>query len=212
MNKKNTSILLSLLLLTACGGGISDNNNATLPVIDLTSGNFECVSLNTTKGPIVLALDKIKAPKTVANYLIYVQDAFYNGTLFHRVIKNFMIQGGGYDQAFNKKTTNNTIPNEANNGLLNVRGSIAAARKNDPQSATSQFFINTVNNSHLNFKNKTAFGWGFAVFGQVVTGMNVVDAISQVPTGAKAPLEKDVPFNNIVMQTVTVISCNDVKK
>ncbi len=214
MNRKNTSVLLSLLLLSACGGGrgVSDNTNATLPVIDLTSGNFECVSLKTTKGTIVLALDKIKAPKTVENYLIYVLAGFYDGTLFHRVINGFMIQGGGFDAALNKKTTNDTIPNEANNGLSNVRGSIAAARTGEPQSATSQFFINTVNNPFLNHTAKTTRGWGYAVFGQVVTGMNIVDTISQVPTSAKAPFEKDVPINNIVMQSVTVISCNDVKK
>ncbi|MCB1838259.1 MAG: peptidylprolyl isomerase, partial [Alcanivoracaceae bacterium] len=141
------------------------------------------VTLDTSKGEIVLELYPDKAPATVANFLTYVQDGFYNGTVFHRIIPNFMIQGGGFDQQYQKKDTRDAIQNEADNGLGNDRGTIAMARTGDPHSATAQFFINTVDNTPLNFTGKNPRGWGYAVFGKVIKGMDVVDAISATPTG-----------------------------
>ncbi len=170
----------------------------------------ECISMVTSEGTIELALDKINAPNTVNNFVSYTNASFYDGTIFHRVIDGFMIQGGGFDGTFIQKTTNDPIANEANNGLLNVRGTIAMARtRDDPHSATSQFFINTVDNAFLDFE-EAVDGWGYAVFGQVVNGMDVVDRISKVSTGATGPFASDVPLKNIVIQTVEVISCDSV--
>jgi len=209
MHKNNLPIFIILFVIAGCG---SSDNNDPISTLDLTSGNYECVSLKTNKGTILFGLDKINAPESVNNYLNYINTSFYDGTIFHRVIDGFMVQGGGFDEGFNKKGTNAPIVNEADNSLLNIRGSIAAARTSDPHSATSQFFINTVDNNFLDFKEKTMNGWGYAVFGQVVSGMDIVDSISKVETGPSGPFSKDVPQENIVIQIAEVISCNDVKQ
>ncbi len=162
------------------------------------------VRLQTTEGTIVLALDAAKAPKTVENFLAYVTSGHYNGTIFHRVIKNFMIQGGGYNATYEQAPTRAPIPNEADNGLHNDRGTIAMARTSDPGSATAQFFINVVDNDFLDFKSKTPQGWGYAVFGKVVEGMEVVDQIRSVPTGRGGPFQSDVPATPVVIVKATV--------
>jgi peptidyl-prolyl cis-trans isomerase B (cyclophilin B) len=138
------------------------------------------VTLETSKGTIVLELYPDKAPKTVANFLDYVKSGHYAGTVFHRVIPGFMVQGGGFTADGQQKPTKASVQNEADNGLKNDRGTIAMARTPDPNSASSQFFINTVDNAFLNFKSKTSEGWGYCVFGKVTSGMDVVDAISKV--------------------------------
>jgi len=163
------------------------------------------VAMETSLGNIVLELDQEKAPKTVENFLHYAEDGFYNGTIFHRVIGSFMIQGGGFSADFQQKKTQAPIPNEANNGLKNIRGSIAMARTSDPQSATAQFFINAKDNGFLDYKESTPQGWGYCVFGKVVEGMDVVDKIRQVPTGSGGPFPKDVPQTPVVINKVTVI-------
>jgi peptidyl-prolyl cis-trans isomerase B (cyclophilin B) len=143
------------------------------------------VRLETSLGNIVVELNPTAAPKTVENFISYVKAGFYNGTIFHRVIKGFMIQGGGFTEDLQQKPTQPAIQNEADNGLKNLRGTIAMARTPDPNSATAQFFINTVDNAFLNFTAKTPRGWGYCVFGKVVEGMDVVDAIEKQPTTTK---------------------------
>jgi cyclophilin family peptidyl-prolyl cis-trans isomerase len=150
------------------------------------------VILDTTKGQITIELYPDKAPETVKNFLAYVDAGFYNGTIFHRVIPKFMIQGGGFTSDMQQKPTRPPIKIESDNGLMNQRGTIAMARTQDPNSATAQFFINSVDNTFLNFTAKTLKGWGYAVFGKVVQGMEVVDEISKVKTGAH-----DVPLDTV---------------
>jgi len=164
------------------------------------------LSMKTNFGEIILELDRDKAPKSVDNFIRYAEDGLYNGTIFHRVIKNFMIQGGGYSADYIKKTTYSPIKNEADNGLKNDRGTIAMARTSDPNSATSQFFINVVDNDFLNFTSPTIQGWGYAVFGKVVKGMDVVDKIRDIPTGRGGPFPRDVPTKTALIESVTVIS------
>ncbi len=166
---------------------------------ETAKGNPQVV-LETTKGKIVLELYPDKAPVTVKNFLAYVDAKFYDGTIFHRVIPNFMIQGGGFTADMNQKPTTDPIQNEADNGLKNRRGTIAMARTNIPDSATSQFFINSVNNDFLNFKSKSAQGWGYAVFGKVAEGLDVVDAISAVKTGTSGRF-RDVPAEPVVIKS-----------
>ena len=158
------------------------------------------VRLSTTFGDIVLELDREKAPKSVENFLSYVQEGYYDGTIFHRVIDGFMAQGGGFTQDFQKKPTHAPIANEADNGLKNLNGSIAMARTNDPQSATAQFFINVADNGFLDYQSPTPRGWGYAVFGKVVEGMDVVDKIRRTPTGSGGPFRSDVPRTTIVIE------------
>ena len=162
------------------------------------------VKLSTTHGDIVIALNADKAPETVKNFIQYVESGFYDGTIFHRVIENFMIQGGGFDESFKQKKTQAPIQNEADNGLSNKRGSIAMARTGDPHSATAQFFINTKDNDFLNYRGKTMQDWGYAVFGEVIEGMDVVDAIRQVSTTMRGP-HQDVPAENVVIEKASVI-------
>jgi peptidyl-prolyl cis-trans isomerase B (cyclophilin B) len=162
------------------------------------------IQLDTDFGPIVLELNPQAAPQTVANFIRYVESGFYDGTIFHRVIKGFMIQGGGLTPAMQKKPTQNPIPNEASNGLKNKCGTIAMARTGNPHSATSQFFINTVDNPFLDHKSKTGQGWGYCVFGRVVQGMAVVVKIEGVPTGFKAGF-KNVPLSPITIERAFVI-------
>ena len=162
------------------------------------------VALNTNKGRIVLELNAEKAPKTVANFVDYVTSGHYNGTIFHRVIDGFMIQGGGFDAKMQQKSTKAPIQNEADNGLRNDIGSIAMARTNDPHSASAQFFINVGNNSFLNHTAKNPQGWGYAVFGKV-EGMDVVNDIKGVATG-NAGYHQDVPRTPVIIETAEVIA------
>jgi len=161
------------------------------------------VKLNTNHGTIVLELDADKAPKTVANFLQYAKDGFYDGTIFHRVINGFMIQGGGMQPGMVEKQTRDSIQNEADNGLTNARGTIAMARTPDPHSASAQFFINVADNDFLNFRAQTQDGWGYCVFGKVIEGMDVVDKIKGVQTGNKG-YHQDVPVEDVVIESVEV--------
>ena len=163
------------------------------------------VELDTSKGKIVIELFPEKAPETVKNFLNYVDAKYYDGTIFHRVIPNFMIQGGGFTADMKKKSAGAPIENEADNGLKNERGTIAMARTPDPHSATAQFFINSVNNDFLNYKSKTNQGWGYAVFGKVIEGMEVVDAISAVKTGTHGRY-RDVPT-----EAVQIVSARELE-
>jgi peptidyl-prolyl cis-trans isomerase B (cyclophilin B) len=162
------------------------------------------VLLKTNKGDITLTLDAVKAPKTVANFLQYVKSGHYDGTIFHRVIDNFMIQGGGMTAGLKEKSSGAQIENEANNGLKNERGTVAMARTSDPHSATAQFFINVNDNDFLNHTAPNAQGWGYAVFGKVTGGLEVVDAIRKVKTGT-AGFHQDVPAEDVVIDKATVL-------
>ena len=158
------------------------------------------VQLDTNMGAIVLELDADKAPKTVENFLKYVDDDYYTNTIFHRVIVDFMIQGGGYTPQLQKKTTRPPVINEASNGLKNIRGTIAMARTYDPHSATSQFFINVADNSkNLDYKSQAPGKQGYCVFCKVIKGMDVVDKIRQLPTVGAGPFRKDVPRQSVVI-------------
>ncbi len=167
------------------------------------------VLLETSAGPITLELYPAKAPKTVANFLQYVESGFYNGTIFHRVIDDFMIQGGGFATDYTQKETRAPITNEADNGLRNNIGTIAMARTSDPHSATAQFFINVKNNSFLDFREKRPRAWGYAVFGRVIKGMDIVAKIKITPTGAAGPFGQDVPKTHITINSATIISTPD---
>ncbi len=160
--------------------------------------------MKTNLGEVVLELDYAKAPKTCANFESYVQKGHYNGTVFHRVIANFMIQGGGMDSLMTEKTTDKPVENEASNGLKNLRGTIAMARTNAVHSATSQFFINVVDNDFLNHRSPDPQGFGYCVFGHVVKGLEVVDAIKAVPTGSKG-MYRDVPQSPVVIESITLL-------
>ncbi len=181
------AILLSLLLF-----GFATSAALADPV---------SVSMKTNKGDIILELYPDKAPATVANFLRYVDEGFYDGTLFHRVISGFMIQGGGYTPELERKQTHAPVPNEADNGLRNERGTIAMARTSDPNSATAQFFINLVDNDFLDFRDKSFRGWGYAVFGKVTSGMDVVDKIADVHTTTKHGM-RNVPERDVVIESV----------
>lgn len=161
------------------------------------------LELQTSMGKIVVELEAQKAPKSTANFLQYAKDGFYTGTIFHRVIPGFMIQGGGFDQKMTQKPPRAPIENEARNGLRNQRGTLAMARTMDPHSATAQFFINHRDNPPLDYPSRD--GWGYAVFGKVIEGMDVVDQIAKVPTG-NAGMHSDVPRTPIVIENVKIIS------
>lgn len=163
------------------------------------------VVLITSKGEIRLELDAAKAPNSVENFLAYVNAGHFDGTQFHRVIAGFMIQGGGFDAAFTRLDTREPIKNEADNGLKNSRYTIAMARTSDPHSATAQFFINVADNAFLDHTAKDARGWGYAVFGRVVAGQDVVDAIAAVATGARGPFGRDVPQEPILIESARVV-------
>ncbi|MBV8125185.1 MAG: peptidyl-prolyl cis-trans isomerase [Paucibacter sp.] len=162
------------------------------------------VELTTNHGVIRIELDPEKAPVTVENFLSYVRKGHYDGTVFHRVIKGFMIQGGGFEPGLKQKPTDATIQNEANNGLKNEHYTLAMARTNAPHSASAQFFINTTNNDFLNFKSESPSGWGYAVFGKVVAGTEVVDAIEKVKTG-RSGFHDDVPREDVVIERAVEI-------
>ena len=161
------------------------------------------VTLKTNHGDITLELFADKAPKTVENFLSYVKDGFYDGTIFHRVIDGFMIQGGGMTPDLEQKTTKDPIENEANNGVANTAGTIAMARTNDPHSATAQFFINVKDNDFLNFSSESMNGWGYCVFGKVTAGMDVVEKIKNVKTGNYG-YHQDVPVEAVVIENAVV--------
>ena len=162
------------------------------------------VELKTSMGSIKLQLNEEKAPKTVANFLSYVNDGHFNGTIFHRVIDGFMIQGGGFDTAMNQKDTKDPIENEANNGLKNSAYTVAMARTSDPHSATAQFFINVANNDFLDHTAPTGRGWGYAVFGEVVEGKDIVDKIRSVKTATKG-FHENVPVEAVVIESASVV-------
>lgn len=161
------------------------------------------IVLNTNMGEIVIELDEDKAPNTAANFRQYVEAGFYDGTLFHRVIEGFMIQGGGFEAGMKQKSPGEPIDNEADNGLRNEIGTIAMARTNDPHSATAQFFINVGDNAFLNHRDKSAQGWGYAVFGKVVEGMEVVNKIQTVDTSSQAG-HQDVPVDDVVIESAEI--------
>ena len=160
------------------------------------------VEVATNFGTFVIQLDPAKAPKSVENFLAYVDSKHYDGTIFHRVIPTFMIQGGGYDQQLEKKPTRAPITNEADNGLKNKRGTVAMARTSDPHSATAQWFVNVVDNAFLDHTAKEGPGWGYAVFGKVTEGMDVVDKIKAVKTGPSGPFSKDAPEDLVIIKHV----------
>ncbi|AIZ32640.1 peptidylprolyl isomerase [Pseudomonas sp. K1(2024)] len=162
------------------------------------------VKLTTNHGDIVLQLNAEKAPKTTENFVQYVKDGHYDGTVFHRVINNFMIQGGGFDTAMKQKSTRASIQNEADNGLKNTKYSIAMARTMEPHSASAQFFINVSDNDFLNHSGKNVQGWGYAVFGEVIEGREVVDAIKGVKTGSKAG-HQDVPSEDVIIEKAEIV-------
>jgi len=162
------------------------------------------VDLYTNHGKIRIELDEAKAPESALNFLAYVNKGHYNGTVFHRVIPNFMIQGGGFDVGMKQKPTDAPLRNEANNGLKNEHYTLAMARTSDPHSATAQFFINTKDNEFLNFKSESPSGWGYAVFGKVIEGREVVDAIEGVKTGRKG-FHDDVPLEDVVIERAVVV-------
>nr|WP_317199983.1 peptidylprolyl isomerase [uncultured Psychrobacter sp.] len=167
--------------------------------------NMPVVELETSMGNITIELNEEKAPKTVENFLNYVNSGHYEGTIFHRVIDGFMIQGGGMDAQMNEKKTNAPVENEADNGLKNDKGTIAMARTQDPHSATSQFFVNVKDNDFLNHSGKNAQGWGYTVFGKVTSGMDVIEKMRGVPTG-RFGMHADVPKEAITINSAKVVS------
>ena len=163
------------------------------------------VDLETSQGTIRLELDDAKAPETVKNFITNVENGHFDGTVFHRVIKGFMVQGGGFEPGMSQKPTGSTIQNEASNGLKNDKYTVAMARTSAPHSATAQFFINAADNEFLNFKSETPQGWGYAVFGKVISGEEIVDTIEQVKTGSRGG-HGDVPLDDVVITRATVVS------
>ena len=190
-----TFIFSMMLLLTTTLSFATENKMSDTP---------SKVKLTTSLGEIVIQLNPEKAPISSANFLTYVNEGFYNGTIFHRIIPGFMAQGGGFDTDFNQKAVHDPIKNEADNGLPNKRGTIAMARTNVPDSATAQFFINYKDNSFLNYSSPTTSGWGYAVFGEVIEGMDIVDEMAKQPTGNRGG-HQDVPKTNIVIEKAEVI-------
>ena len=188
-------LLLTLLLTTT----LSFSTEKTM------SDTQTKVKLTTNLGEMIIQLNTEKAPLSSANFLRYVNEGFYSGTIFHRVIPDFMAQGGGFDTNFNQKSVHAPINNEANNGLLNSRGTLAMARTNDPNSATGQFFINYKDNGFLNHTSQTSSGWGYAVFGEVIEGMDVADAMAKEATGNRNG-HQDVPKTDIIIEKAEVIN------
>lgn len=178
---------------------------ASLFVIPVSFADTPKVRLSTSQGDMVIELEPERAPLTVENFLEYVEAGFYSNTIFHRVIEGFMIQGGGFDSSFKRKATRAAIPNEANNGIRNQRYTISMARTNSPHSATAQFFINTEDNRNLDHTAPTMRGWGYAVFGRVIEGQEVVDKISQLPTGPGGPFSRDAPREQVVINDASLI-------
>ena len=197
--KKIIFILIFLLgvFSVSCKG---ENGKSEVKMNDL-AGTGTVVVMKTSMGEIEMELYRDKAPDTVDNFLKYVDEGFYDGTIFHRVISSFMVQGGGFTPDMEQKKTNPPVKNEANNGLSNKNGSIAMARTSDVHSATGQFFINVKDNDFLNYKSSDSQGFGYCVFGQVVSGMDVVDAIKNVETGNKGYFQ-DVPVKTVTIESI----------
>ncbi|MDR9435809.1 MAG: peptidylprolyl isomerase [Thiohalophilus sp.] len=193
---RNILLWLKLILLLVPASVLAQESAESAPRVEM----------QTSMGTIVLELAPDKAPKTVANFLRYAEDGFYDNTLFHRVIDDFMIQGGGFTPGYERKETRAPVINEADNGLPNKPGTIAMARTMDPHSATAQFFINVADNEFLNHRGKTPRKYGYAVFGKVVQGMDVVNKIKSVTTGAGGPFAQDVPKTPIIIQKVTLLN------
>jgi len=176
------------------------------PAVSEADKTASKVLIKTNLGDMTVELYPDKAPKSVENFLAYVNGKFYDGTIFHRVIDNFMIQGGGFTPELRQKATRPAIANEAKNGLSNTRGTLAMARTGDPNSATAQFFINVVDNPRLDFTSEAnGSTWGYCVFGKVISGLDVVDKIKAVPTGAQGPFKSDVPTTPVVIEKISVI-------
>lgn len=190
-------VALATLVSTACA---QEADTAGRPAPAEPSGDGPRVVLQTSLGDIELALDAERAPGTVENFLGYVDGGLYDGTVFHRVIEGFMIQGGGFDASLERRETGAPIRNEADNGLANRRYTVAMARTNAPHSATSQFFVNVADNRNLDHSAPTPRGWGYAVFGEVVDGREVVDAIAETATGAQGPFGSDVPLEPVTIE------------
>ena len=193
---------IAVIATTAANHHAEQQNNATKETTSTEIKNT-MITIKTNMGEIQLELDAENAPLSTANFIQYAKDGHYDGVIFHRVIPNFMIQGGGFDPEMQQKPTRQPVINEANNGLKNDKYTIAMARTQDPHSASAQFFINTKDNEFLNFSSETTSGWGYAVFGRVTAGTDVVDAIEKVETGQSGPYG-DVPKESVVIESVTV--------
>ncbi len=202
--RSNTLFLATLMLaVSGCGAGEPATPSVSTTPLAGAPTNPR-VLIETSKGAITVEVFPAQAPKSSENFLGYVRNGFYDGTVFHRVIPGFMVQGGGMTADMTEKPNGAPIANEADNGLRNLRGTLAMARTMEPHSASSQFFINVADNGFLNHRGKSTQGWGYAVFGQVVEGMDVVDAIVAVPRGRRGPHD-DVPLEAVVMQRVSVL-------
>lgn len=191
-------LVMAITVAVAPATGCTQDNSTSKQ-----GANMVTVTMETNKGVITLELDREKAPDSVENFVTYAKSGHYDGTIFHRVIPGFMIQGGGFDTGMQQKGTNPQIKNEAANGLKNDKGTVAMARTNVPDSATSQFFINLKDNDFLNHTSPTPQGWGYAVFGKVTGGMDVVESIESVSTANKGG-HQDVPVSDVVIEKVTV--------
>ncbi len=210
LSKKRQRVLaLFVCLGTLLASMALISHAANEPTTTTPESATDRVLIETSNGDILVELNTRLAPISVENFLSYVDDGFYNGTIFHRVIDGFMIQGGGFTQAYERKTVKTPIKNEANNGLANRRYTLAMARTNAPHSATAQFFINTVDNPYLDHKDTTARGWGYAVFGKVIDGTDTVDAISTVITGPGGPFSRDAPVEPIIIKGIRRLPAED---
>ena len=196
--KQLAGLVMAITVAVAPATGLTQDNSTSKQGADMVT-----VTMETNKGVITLELDREKAPDSVENFVTYAKSGHYDGTIFHRVIPGFMIQGGGFDTSMQQKDTNPPIKNEAANGLKNDKGTVAMARTNVPDSATSQFFINVKDNDFLNHTSPTPQGWGYAVFGKVTDGMDVVESIENVSTANKGG-QQDVPVSDVIIEKVTV--------
>ena len=196
--KQSAGLVMAITVAVAPATGLTQDNSTSKQGADMVT-----VTMETNKGVITLELDREKAPDSVENFVTYAKSGHYDGTIFHRVIPGFMIQGGGFDSSMKQKETNPPIKNEAANGLKNDKGTVAMARTNVPDSATSQFFINVKDNDFLNHTSPTPQGWGYAVFGKVTDGMDVVESIENVATANKGG-QQDVPVSDVIIEKVTV--------
>ena len=213
MRSKWMFAALGLMMTMGCGGGSPPpaeepapaEEKSPAPPAPTSTGTNPMVEIRTSLGTMKVELYPDKAPKTAENFLQYAREGFYDGTVFHRVISGFMIQGGGFTPDMSEKETRAPIENEASNGLKNVRGSLAMARTGDPHSASSQFFFNTVDNPFLDFQDESVRGWGYAVFGKVVEGLETLDAIKKVSTGSRDG-QDDVPLDPVVIESVRILN------
>jgi peptidyl-prolyl cis-trans isomerase B (cyclophilin B) len=196
--------LVGMIPLVSLSAQAASPSNSTQKQGVTSMSTSPRVKLSTNQGDFIISLNAEKAPKTVANFLAYVKDGFFDGTIFHRVIDGFMIQGGGFEPGLKQKPTKAPVENEANNGLKNNKYTLAMARTSDPHSATAQFFINVANNDFLNHTAPTAQGWGYAVFGEVVEGQDVIDKMKGVPT-ANSGFHQNVPTTDVVITKAVVL-------